>query len=130
MKAHVARRVRCTFLGDDRNTIVALEVRYHAHDPWVMRFHFRYPIQEWTIGRELVDQAVANRDMPAGEGDVVFQNAGPEELMLTLRSPSGRCRLMLNRANLRQILSASYALVPAGEEHIDWDEEFARLGAL
>ncbi|MDH6118932.1 SsgA family sporulation/cell division regulator [Kitasatospora sp. GAS204B] len=80
----------------------------------------------WYFSRDLLDEG---RHAPAGSGDVNIRPGSAGDVLITLRTPSGRAVLSAPGDAVTAFLVEVFTLVPAGSEsdHLDIDTALARL---
>jgi hypothetical protein len=109
---------------------VGLMIRFDPADAFALTLSFSTSRGrvDWTVGRDLVAEAVATGR--AGEGDVRFEPhpIWDEWLWLTLESPTGHVVFDVSRADVQAALDGAERHVPSGCERIDWDREWRHLG--
>lgn len=96
---------------------VYTDMRWYRRDPWAVTFALRCGRagwREWQFAVELLRDAFTRDGEPAGEGDVRVSCAEPGKVWLELSAPSGRARLVYDRAPLRSLLARIDA------EHPPW----------
>lgn len=130
-----AEGVRATVAMTFENaTEVPLEAdfSYAVEDPYAISVLFRSNTQSirWIFGRELLAQGISEA---AGSGDVLIwptlDRLGTALVVVQLSSPDGVVRVQAPSANISRFLSATYGVVPRGDEsnRLDLDGELARL---
>ncbi|MEV6878638.1 SsgA family sporulation/cell division regulator [Amycolatopsis sp. NPDC051128] len=110
-------------LGASRK--VAVELTYDDADPWAITAYVAG--QRWIFARDLL---ATGCNEPAGEGDVQIRpDTGgiPDHLVLALSSPDGAAEIAIPRGTVESLLDTAEALVPTGDEHIDWAVEWGHL---
>ncbi len=82
----------------------------------------------WYFSRDLLNEG---RHAPTGSGDVTVRPGPAGEVLITLRTPSGRAVLSAPDDAVTAFLAEAFTLVPAGSEpdHLDIDTALARLRA-
>jgi Streptomyces sporulation and cell division protein, SsgA len=129
--------VDCIDVRGNPHTLPA-SLGYEPTDPYAATLTFYLPGERvvWAFGRDLL---LAGLSEPAGDGDV---HVWPEvtslrarsvaAVMIELCSPDGQLLALVHAEDVRQFLSLTYALVPAGTEsrHLDLDGLISRLIAL
>lgn len=107
------------------NAKLALELGYDPDDPWAVTLTAGG--QVWLFARDLL---ASGCNEPAGDGDVrVRPDTGGVfgHIVIALSSPDGAAEVAVPRGTVESFLDSAEALVPAGDEHIDWESEWARL---
>lgn len=93
-----------------------------------MTFHTATGSVPWTVGRDLVASCLFDYEVH-GDGDVTLTRIqrDPVELVIHLESPDGSALVVTTDTALRELIEASYALMPPGSEidEVDVDEFLA-----
>ncbi len=130
-----ALRLEQVVAGSDTLPVHA-QLSYDPADPYAVTATFLAdpaeadaPSVVWTFARELL---VDGLEQPAGQGDIGVwpsTSRGLPVVCLALRSPSGHALLEASVDDVEAFLTASYTLVPLGQEsaHCDLEATFARL---
>lgn len=96
---------------------------YRADQPYEVAALFRDD-NRWVFARDLLAEGLTG---PCGDGDVRIAPILRDEILLYLSSDDGSVSLYLPRAHVERFLGATFALVPAGREEMDFDAELAEL---
>ncbi|MEU5365388.1 SsgA family sporulation/cell division regulator [Streptomyces sp. NPDC005925] len=107
-------------------------LHYDRRDPFAVRMTFPAPatLEDvevcWTFARDLL---AAGLCAPDGYGDVRVRPYGPDRTMLEFHAPEGTAVVHVCSDDVRRFLTATGALVPAGQEHrhLDLDQDLAEL---
>ncbi|MGK5631688.1 SsgA family sporulation/cell division regulator [Streptomyces sp. URMC 123] len=107
-------------------------LRYRRDDPLAVRICF--PPRASLVGSDVAwvfarDLLATGLEEPAGEGDVHIRPFGDEFVVMEFHAPAGTAMVRLDSPGLRRFLQRSYALVPAGREHLHlhMDRDLAAL---
>jgi hypothetical protein len=98
---------------------VPVTVRYYRDDPYALHLDITtHRLVRWVIGRELLTAGLTG---PAGAADVRV-TSNDVEVGVALSTPDGEAMLIFRRADVVEVLRATYVLVPAGQESdaLDW----------
>lgn len=107
-----------------------LVVRWYSSTPWEVELEFRDnrngKVASWLVGRQLLREGGG---LP--EGDLmVFRNAAPSHMQLTLRSPNGCAVVGLDTAWIDELIAGTDAVVTAEREFdndalfVSWSFDF------
>ncbi|WP_411141954.1 SsgA family sporulation/cell division regulator [Streptomyces sp. x-80] len=107
-------------------------LHYHLADPLAVRMSFPPEISldgvavDWAFARELLAEGLSS---PAGRGDVRVRPCGPDRTVMEFHADEGIAMVQLDTADVRQFLTRSYAVVPAGREpaHLGVERGLAEL---
>ncbi|MEV2278524.1 SsgA family sporulation/cell division regulator [Nocardiopsis sp. NPDC049922] len=132
MRQHVTHTVIALFAGSSGHVPHTLDLSYDPADPFTVRIRIEGVV--WDIDRETVARGLTG---PAGDGAIrvapyahVCRRPGLSGgIAVDFLKPGEFGRLVLNRTDLCEFLSATYEAVRAGTEsaHLDIDATIARL---
>lgn len=117
----VASRTVFDFVRQNGTTApVETELIYQADDPFAvtMKFHSGGSVATWIMGRDLLAEGTTKA---AGEGDVRVRPHPGRALVLELVSEQHVTVFRFPASTLKKFLSATYRIVPAGNERFDAD---------
>src|SRR5687768_3690716 len=97
-----------------------VDLHYRSDDPHAvtMRFQARDQESTWLVGRELLSDGLLS---PAGLGDVRLRPEHGDLLVLELFTEDSHAVFHLSADELGRFLDSTYAVVPAGQEVLDFE---------
>jgi hypothetical protein len=97
-----------------------VDLHYRSDDPHAvtMRFQARDQESTWLVGRELLSDGLLS---PAGLGDVRLRPEPGDVLVLELFTEDSHAVFHLSADELGRFLDSTYAVVPAGQEVLDFE---------
>ena len=97
-----------------------VDFHYRSDDPHAVTLRFDTRDQEstWLVGRELLSDGLLS---PAGLGDVRLRPHHGDVLVLELFTEDSHAVFHLSADELGRFLDSTYAVVPAGQEVLDFD---------
>jgi Streptomyces sporulation and cell division protein, SsgA len=122
----VTRAVGGLLRADDQPDLwLPVLLRWTPSDPFAVRMVLLVDTTssvEWLLSRELLTEALTG---PAGCGDVHVRVDGSDVVV----DLAGECCLLMPLADVVEVLTASYAVVPTGSEAVSEAAFAALLGA-
>ncbi|MGW1026013.1 SsgA family sporulation/cell division regulator [Streptomyces sp. NPDC002577] len=115
-----------------RMPTIPATLHYDRRDPFAVRITFPAPATLagvevcWTFARDLLSTGI---DRPAGQGDVQLRPYGYDRTVLEFHACEGTAIVHVRTGELRRFLARTFAIVPAGEEHLHLglDHDLAEL---
>ena len=97
-----------------------VDLHYRSDDPHAVTMRFQARDQEsiWLVGRELLADGLL---APAGIGDVRLRPEHGDVLVLELFTEDSHAVFHLSADELGRFLDSTYAVVPAGQEVLDFE---------
>ena len=97
-----------------------VDLQYRSDDPHAVTLRFQTRDQEstWVVGRELLSDGLLS---PAGIGDVRLRPHHGDVLVLDLFTEDSHAVFHLSHDELSRFLDSTYAVVPAGQEVLDFE---------
>lgn len=97
-----------------------VDLHYRSDDPHAVTMRFQARDQEsiWLVGRELLSDGLL---APTGIGDVRLRPDHGDVLVLELFTEDSHAVFHLSADELGRFLDSTYAVVPAGQEVLDFE---------
>ena len=97
-----------------------VDLQYRSDDPHAVTLRFQTRDQEstWVVGRDLLSDGLLS---PAGIGDVRLRPHEGDVLVLELFTEDSHAVFHVSHDELSRFLDSTYAVVPAGQEVLDFE---------